>query len=566
MSANEIDIPVVRRHFSNRATGEAEIEAGINGTVYRQQWIYAEDDDYLDILRSNGSWRRIAPHAVLRPGGTVSEVLIADVNDNIGINTTPDTEWDPTANVIQFEEGTGAYAGSVTSINGSMYLCHNLRYDDTDNRWERGGNSWANMVMMTASNVQLYAFATGAADSLADTAATSTNALTVSSGIGTFVNHNEGDHNFSVNYNGGGGTPAFYVDGGTANIGIRDFPDAEWDPSAYVIQFGEGAGTYGGSLVSINGSMYLSQNLRYDDTDNRWERGGNSWANMVMMTASNIQLYAFATGAADSAADTAAVTTNSLTVSSAVGTLINSNAGDHDFSVNYSGGSVPSIFVEGSTGLVGSLTVTPFLAVGGATGDFYSAGVTYGMHLKSDTDVGDQIYMILEGVGDAANGASGLNGCHLVFATRNGAANLKMCEWVSGGGLSIFRALNDDTTVKTADILVLDYDAGNVGIGTQTIQAACVNNLAIKEGTAPGGATADQGYIWAQDDGGTAEVYVQDGAGNQLKISPHSQVGEWEFQCKNVKTGRVLNIQMEQLVKFLDKKFGTKFLTESQPL
>jgi hypothetical protein len=105
--------------------------------------------------------------------------------------------------------------------------------------------------------------------------------------------------------------------------------------------------------------------------------------------------------------------------------------------------------------------------------------------------------------------------------------------------------------------------AGNMLMGGSTAHANSVQNIAIKEGTAPGGAVADQCFLWAQNDAGTAEMYVQDGAGNQTPISPHNKAGEWEFFSRNVKTGREVRINMERLIKAVEALTGEKFMVET---
>ena len=128
--------------------------------------------------------------------------------------------------------------------------------------------------------------------------------------------------------------------------------------------------------------------------------------------------------------------------------------------------------------------------------------------------------------------------------------------------------VNDDMAFGTngvGDRMGID-SAGNVTIGAATAHAACVSNIVMVEGTAPGAAVADTGFIWTQDDGGTAEVYVQDGCGVQTKISPHNKMKEWVHDSKDIKTGRHVCINMEKFIKDYDKRFGTKFFQETLTL
>jgi hypothetical protein len=118
-------------------------------------------------------------------------------------------------------------------------------------------------------------------------------------------------------------------------------------------------------------------------------------------------------------------------------------------------------------------------------------------------------------------------------------------------------AIAEDTFIETVNKTSLQFQTGasevattkmiltsvgNLGLGTTTFNSAATGNLVIKEGNAPNDYTEDQIYIWAQSDSGTAEAYVQDGAGNQTKFSPHNSDGEWEYYSKNTKTGKVISM------------------------
>jgi len=60
------------------------------------------------------------------------------------------------------------------------------------------------------------------------------------------------------------------------------------------------------------------------------------------------------------------------------------------------------------------------------------------------------------------------------------------------------------------------------------------------------------------------ELYAKDGAGNVTQISPHDpESGEWIYYSQNVKTGRVVRVNMEQLVKDIEKLTGKKYMMES---
>jgi hypothetical protein len=63
----------------------------------------------------------------------------------------------------------------------------------------------------------------------------------------------------------------------------------------------------------------------------------------------------------------------------------------------------------------------------------------------------------------------------------------------------------------------------------------------------------------------TGRLYAQDSFGNQTILSPHDpETGEWVYYSKNVKTGKVVRVNMEQLVKAVEKLTGENFLIETQ--
>jgi len=122
-----------------------------------------------------------------------------------------------------------------------------------------------------------------------------------------------------------------------------------------------------------------------------------------------------------------------------------------------------------------------------------------------------------------------------------------------------FRIESKDST----NAFFVEGETSNVGIGTTDFNAASVGNLAIANGTAPFGGTANQCYLYAKDESSSSEMFVQDEAGNDTKISPHDPTtGDWEFYSKNTKTGRVIKVNMERMIHKLEKFTGEKFLEE----
>jgi hypothetical protein len=75
----------------------------------------------------------------------------------------------------------------------------------------------------------------------------------------------------------------------------------------------------------------------------------------------------------------------------------------------------------------------------------------------------------------------------------------------------------------------------------------------------PAGVT-DSSHIYAKDDAGSSEVYVRDEAGNVTKISPHNDVGEWEYYSVNKNTGKTVRVNMEKMIRKLEQLTGETFI------
>lgn len=86
--------------------------------------------------------------------------------------------------------------------------------------------------------------------------------------------------------------------------------------------------------------------------------------------------------------------------------------------------------------------------------------------------------------------------------------------------------------------------------------------FAIKQRTGDPSTLADYAHIYAKDVSGSAELFVRDEAGNVTQISPHNEEGEWHYFSKNVKTGKVVRINMEKMIRKLEEITGERFIDE----
>jgi len=102
---------------------------------------------------------------------------------------------------------------------------------------------------------------------------------------------------------------------------------------------------------------------------------------------------------------------------------------------------------------------------------------------------------------------------------------------------------------------------GNVSIGGTATRATTVgtNSLQIFDGTAPVGTLANGCSFYST----AGEMRVMDAAGNATLLSPHEKVtNNWIYYSVNTQTGKVLKIDMEKMMKFLNDTFGTDFVHE----
>ena len=74
--------------------------------------------------------------------------------------------------------------------------------------------------------------------------------------------------------------------------------------------------------------------------------------------------------------------------------------------------------------------------------------------------------------------------------------------------------------------------------------------------------SADHGHIFAKEDGESTHLYAMDSDGNETKISPHNQEGEWEYYSRNTKTGKTVRVNMEEMIRDIEKLTGKKYIKD----
>ena len=103
--------------------------------------------------------------------------------------------------------------------------------------------------------------------------------------------------------------------------------------------------------------------------------------------------------------------------------------------------------------------------------------------------------------------------------------------------------------------------SGNLGLGGSAARATTAGAaiLNIFNGTAPVGTLTNGISLYSS----SGEAYVMDAAGNATLFSPHdSETNEWIFKSKHTPTGKVLRIDVERLLRFVNDHFGLDAVKE----
>jgi hypothetical protein len=132
-----------------------------------------------------------------------------------------------------------------------------------------------------------------------------------------------------------------------------------------------------------------------------------------------------------------------------------------------------------------------------------------------------------------------LSGAHAWYTAPSGTA---------GNAISFTQAL----TLTAAPNLKLGGTADRA-------TTAGTNHLDIFNGTAPVGTLANGISLYSD----AGEAYVMDAAGNATLFSPHdAETNEWIFRSKHTPTGKVLKIDVERLLRFVNDHFGLDAVEE----
>lgn len=204
--------------------------------------------------------------------------------------------------------------------------------------------------------------------------------------------------------------------------------------------------------------------------------------------------------------------------------------------------SAPTITSSVGVHVTGS---NPKLSIGDA-GDATNNG---GMLFIRPTDTNNRVMCLMQGKESQGN--------RVIFAVTGSGQVLVGGGHTAGGVLSISGSnLERLITAKSDSEDPAFYVSGSG-------DAALSGRLALKSDTTTDPATlTNHAHIYAKDVATSAEVFVRDEAGNVTQISPHTPEGEWQYFSRNTRTGKVVRVNMERMIRKLEEFTGESFMEE----
>ena len=114
-------------------------------------------------------------------------------------------------------------------------------------------------------------------------------------------------------------------------------------------------------------------------------------------------------------------------------------------------------------------------------------------------------------------------------------------------------------TMNAASSVELNFN-NNTKFETTNLGVALTGVLRMAVESGDPSTVTNTAHIYAKDDSSSAEVFVQDEAGNVTKISPHNAQGEWEYYSRNTKTGKTVRVNMEEMIRDIEQLTGKTYI------
>lgn len=133
--------------------------------------------------------------------------------------------------------------------------------------------------------------------------------------------------------------------------------------------------------------------------------------------------------------------------------------------------------------------------------------------------------------------------------------------WMQTQRFDSATAYNLQLNPMGGDVRIGETTPANLKVGGTANRATTVgtNHIDIFNGTAPAGTLANGISLYSA----AGEAYVMDAAGNATLFSPHDSVtNEWIFRSKHTPTGKVLRIDVEKMLRFINDHFGLDMIQE----
>mgnify|MGYP003647237621 CR=1 FL=1 len=518
--------------------------------------------------------------------------------------------------------GTNAYftsnstfAGTDQSITANISMAGTNTHITGQNLYSSANATLEGTNTKITSNVS--ATANVSLTSVIDSSSNTTGALTVAGGVGILKSATIGE-NLVVHGN-------IHADGNiTAEGGTLTFGDADTDTVVFEADVGSDlipnvdstydlgntthrfsnayiddivvtgnvdvAGTVtatGNVVASDNISIGTDKSLTFRDAtleinspvDGELELASDDLITLTATANVEIDSAVFNVASNSTIAGTNTAITSNVTISGA-----NTNLSSANLSITGAGATIDGTLMNVKSNVVMSGITT--LGVDGSGKNFtlYSNTAGNKIHLKADSDQFISNTQIESSEKIRTDGSVGVsNGSSLVFGsqfkimdtasttgfllqedgsaagsgTEGGRVDLETAEEAKLTHNSTAGFVFSDNLRTDKSLALFGASITSASVGTAT------GIFAIKNGTAPTVQGADQAYLYAKDDASESHIYTMDEGGNETKLGPHNENNEWEFYSRNVKTGKVMRVNMERMIRKLEEFTGDTFIEEN---